>query len=346
MRLLIVSEKRRIAGYSKFAEALDQFGVEAICVHDLQHCYLSESKPLHVIPVPKLLRLVKRFNPDAIMTDSSRYVPYMAKLVSRSVFLHVRGDPWSESYVDRVMYPSISARAYTTYLVAAKTLGIRCVDLILPNCEWLQRKIAQNLPNHPNQVLYVGISPEEWVPNRNRTFDVRHPAVAGVLSFGIYAKVSGLLRFARVVKKMPDVSFFFAGSGPYLDLIKQNCPRNMFLIGRISKPEVKKLLERCDVFVHPSGLDALPRSVKEASLMEKPIVASNVGGIPEIVIDNQTGYLCNNKDVDQWTGKIRFLLDNPDIAKKFGKKARQFVARTFDWREIARAFVKDVGAFR
>jgi glycosyltransferase involved in cell wall biosynthesis len=78
---------------------------------------------------------------------------------------------------------------------------------------------------------------------------------------------------------MPEVNFYFAGDGPYFNLVKQNCPPNMLLIGRVSEPEVKKLLESGDIFVHPSGLDALPRIVKEASLMEKPIVASNVGGI-------------------------------------------------------------------
>jgi glycosyltransferase involved in cell wall biosynthesis len=92
--------------------------------------------------------------------------------------------------------------------------------------------------------------------------------------------------------------------------------------------------------VHPSGLDVLPRSVKEASLMEKPIIASNVGGIPEIVKNNQTGYVCGIDDVDQWIGKIRFLLDNPDVARRFGKNARESVIETFGWRKIAERFIK------
>ena len=110
--------------------------------------------------------------------------------------------------------------------------------------------------------------------------------------------------------------------------------------------EIKKLLESGDIFVHPSGLDALSRSVKEASLMEKPIIASDVGGIPEIVKNNETGYLCKIDDVDQWIGKIRFLLDNQDIARKFGKNAREFVIETFNWRKIAKSFLENLKAFR
>jgi glycosyltransferase involved in cell wall biosynthesis len=212
---------------------------------------------------------------------------------------------------------------------------LRKIDLFLPNSKWLQKQVKQQFPDHPTQVLYVGINAGKWVPSQNTPFKVKHPAVVGVFPLVIYQKVSGLLKFTRVIRKMPDVNFYFAGDGPYFNLIKQNCPPNMFLIGRVSEPGVKKLLESGDIFVHPSELDALPRVVKEASLMEKPIVASNIGGIPEIVINNQTGYLCEIDNVDQWIGKIRFLLDNLDVARRFGKNARKFVKKTFDWRKIA-----------
>jgi glycosyltransferase involved in cell wall biosynthesis len=144
---------------------------------------------------------------------------------------------------------------------------------------------------------------------------------------------------------MPDVNFYFAGDGSYLPLVKAHCPSNMFLIGKATENEVQSLLESGDLFVHPSGLDALPRSVKEASLMEKPIVASDVGGIPEIVKDNHTGYLCKINEAEQWIEKIRYLLDNPSVARRFGRNAREFVIRTFDWRKIAVDFVSNLKSF-
>ena len=344
MRFLIVSTKQRLADYIEFVEALDSLGVEANCVRNSKYCFLSEYRPLHVIPIPRLLGLVKRFNPDFIMTDSLGYIPRMTKLVNQRVFLHMRGDAWSESYWDRAMYPSLFARMYKHYLGAISDL--EKVGLILPNSKWLQERVRQHLPNHPTQVLYVGIDAGKWVPSHNTTFNVKHPAVVGVFPFAIYAKVVGLLKFVRIIRKMPDVNFYFAGDGPYLNLIKQNCPSNMFLIGRVSRSGVKELLGSGDIFVHPAGLDALPRSVKEASLMEKAIIASNVGGIPEIVKNNETGYLCNISDVDQWIGKIRFLLDNSGVARRFGKNAREFVKNTFNWRKIAESFLSNLKYFR
>lgn len=342
MRFLIVSGKGRLADYTDFVEVLGHFGVEAICVDSLKYCSLSESGPLYVVPTPKLLKLIKQFNPDIVMTDSPYYIPYVTKLVSRCVFFHMRGDMWSESDVDRAMYPSIFARMYTSYLATIRTPSIGGVDLILPNSKWLQKSVERRLPNHPSQVLYVGINSGKWVPTKEKSFHFRHPAVAGVFPFNIYAKMSGLLKFTRVIRKMPDVNFYFAGDGPYQNLVRRNCPPNMFLAGRVSDCEIRRMLDSCDLFVHPSGLDALPRCVKEASLMEKPIVASNVGGIPEIVRNNQTGYLCNIDDVNEWIGKIRFLIDNPDIGRKFGKSAREFVAYTFNWKKIAEDFLKNL----
>jgi glycosyltransferase involved in cell wall biosynthesis len=346
MRLLIVASKQRLGDYREFVEALDSFGTEAVCVPELKYCFLSQFRPLHILPVPKLLRLVKRFNPDFIITDSAYYIPHMAKLIGQRVLFHLRADLWSELYFDGAMYPSFSVRMYTHYLAAITDLSIKKVDLILPNSKWLQKQVKKRLLNPPTQVLYVGIDSQKWVPSHNPTFNVKHPAVVGVFPFNKYLKVLGLLKFTGVIKKMPDVNFYFAGNGCYFNLIKQNCPSNMSLIGGVSRSGVKKLLGSGDIFVHPSGLDALPRSVKEASLMEKPIIASNVGGIPEIVKNNQTGYLCNINNVNEWIRKIRFLLDNPDVARRLGKNGRKFVIETFDWRKIAESFLENLRAFR
>jgi glycosyltransferase involved in cell wall biosynthesis len=345
MRLLIVSTKKNMPGYIEFVEALYSLGVEATCVHDLKYCFLLESKPFNIVPFPRLLKLIKRFNPDFIINDSLLHVVDMEKAVNQRVLFHMRGT-WNELYWDRTMYPSLFVRMYAHYVVAKSTSSLKKADLILPNSKALQEQVNQHLPNRPTRVLYVGIDAEKWVPSHSITLNLKHPAVIGVFPFTIYKKVTGFLKFTRVIRKMPDVNFYFAGDGPYFNLIKQSCPPNLFLIGRVSELGVKKLLEGGDIFVHPSGLDALPRSVKEASLMEKPIIASNAGGIPEIVKNNQTGYLCEIDDVDQWIGKIRFLLDNPDVSRKFGKNARKFVKETFDWRKIAESFLKTLKAFK
>ena len=342
MRLLIVSTEQRCTSYFEFREALLSLGVEEVCVVDASSCFLSKFRPLHIIPFPRLLKQIKDFNPDFVLTDLLYYVTHMAKLVSRPVFFHMRGDPWSESYWDNAMHPSTFVRIYKNYLTKIFLPMIRKADLIFANSKWLEEKIQRHLPNHPTRTLYTGISPEKWVMNNNTKCNFEHPAALSVFPFNIYAKVLGLLKFMRVIEKMSDINFYFVGDGPYFQIVKQKTPSNMFLVGKASVSEVRKMLDSCDIFVHPSGSDVLPRTVKEASLMEKPIVASNIGGIPEIVKDNETGYLCDIDKTDEWIEKIRFLLDNPNIARRLGKNACEYVKETFNWKKIAKDFLENL----
>jgi glycosyltransferase involved in cell wall biosynthesis len=341
MKLLIVCDDDKIHDYSLFSNALFKFGIDTTCVRSYEYCFVSPAKVRGLIPSPKMLGLIKRINPDIILADIPYYTLHLSKLVNRFVILHLRYDVWSEADVDKNTLPSFYSRVYTGYLASIKETCIKKADLVLLNSHWLQSEFKKHLPNQLNNVLYVGTDSKEWVPcGSNKRLILKRPAVAGIFQLGEFHKVLGLISFTKVIKRMPDVNFYFAGSGPYLSMLEKYRPPNMFLLGKLKKPEVKALLESCDVFVHPAGLDALPRAVREASLLEKPIVASNVGGIPEIVRNNETGYLCEINNIDQWVEKIRFLLDNPNQANEFGKNAREYVLWKFDWERLAGDFVK------
>jgi glycosyltransferase involved in cell wall biosynthesis len=348
MKILIVSTTQRLSGYYSFVDALISEGAEATCVHDIDYCYLCETKPFYVIPVPKLLKVIKEYRPDFVLTDSPYYVLQMTKILGRNALFHMRGGEegsLTERAYDIALYPDIFARVYTNYLSKIIVPSMKKADFILPNSKWLQTQFKQVLPNHPNFVLYVGITPEDWSQKGNGGLRLKQPSVVGVFQFSIYAKVVGFLKFMKVAERMPHVNFYFAGDGPYLNSAKLHSPANVIFLGKLPTTEVKKLLETGDLFVHPSGLDALPRSIKEASLMEKAVVASNIGGIPEIVQNGQTGFLCDLDDYDEWVERINFLLEHPDVARRFGKDGRKFVVEKFSWRTIAHDFLRNMNTF-
>lgn len=83
------------------------------------------------------------------------------------------------------------------------------------------------------------------------------------------------------------------------------------------------------MYLLASGLDAFPTSVLEASLMQKPVVASRVGGVSEVVRDGHTGYTIPNGATEMWIRTIRSVLVNMTLARTLGRNGRRWVLENF-----------------
>jgi glycosyltransferase involved in cell wall biosynthesis len=83
--------------------------------------------------------------------------------------------------------------------------------------------------------------------------------------------------------------------------------------------------------VFPSWNEGLPNVVKEASASALPIVATKVGGIPEIVEDGATGFLVPARDVDALREAIKTLVRDAELRSRFGMEARRRVCRDYDY---------------
>jgi len=112
-------------------------------------------------------------------------------------------------------------------------------------------------------------------------------------------------------------------------------------MGNLEYPnEIKKFFSSIDVYLLLSGLEGLGQSVIESMLMKKPVIASNIGGIPEIVIDGETGFLVNLGDSNQIVHLINDLLSKPDLVKKITTKAEENVKMNYSWESIAKKFLE------
>ena len=82
-----------------------------------------------------------------------------------------------------------------------------------------------------------------------------------------------------------------------------------------------------------------PLTLQEAQLMKKPVVATNVGGIPELMKNNETGFLVERDDADGWIEKLSLLINDREKRKTMGEDGRKFVEENFNWEKIAREFL-------
>jgi glycosyltransferase involved in cell wall biosynthesis len=152
-----------------------------------------------------------------------------------------------------------------------------------------------------------------------------------------------MLILKKVLEKMPDVNFYWAGGGPFQNRIlsELNTYENFHWLGHLEYPDkVREFFSEIDVYALVTGMDLASLSLKEAQLMRKPVIATNVGGNPEMMIDGKTGFLVEQGNPEQLIGKIRLLLGDKKLAKDMGDNGRKFICDTFNWELIAKNFIK------
>jgi glycosyltransferase involved in cell wall biosynthesis len=96
-----------------------------------------------------------------------------------------------------------------------------------------------------------------------------------------------------------------------------------------TQEDIPGILSVFDLFLLPSLWEGFPTSILEAMAMKKPVIASAVGGIPEIIVPDKTGILIPPQNPDALADAILFLLNNPDIASKMGEAGYERVRRCF-----------------
>ena len=92
-------------------------------------------------------------------------------------------------------------------------------------------------------------------------------------------------------------------------------------------------------------MDLAPLSLKEAQLMRKPVIATNVGGNPEMMIDGKTGFLVEQGNAEQLIEKFELLLTDLDISKRMGDEGRKFIEDTFSWETVTKNFIDTIESY-
>ena len=95
------------------------------------------------------------------------------------------------------------------------------------------------------------------------------------------------------------------------------------------KPDAAMLMYAFDLFVLPSWIEGLPVTIMEAMAAGKPVIATPVGGVPELVLDGETGLLVPPRDPNRLAKAITNLLQHPEEAKRMGNRGRERVRTGF-----------------
>jgi glycogen(starch) synthase len=141
----------------------------------------------------------------------------------------------------------------------------------------------------------------------------------------------------KVFRRFPNARFVIAGEGPDSEELKAKtislglAPWVDFL-GGVPPHSVPHLLNDATVVVMPSRIEGFGLVALEAAMMGRPVVAARVGGLPEVVVDGQTGLLVEQCDTDAFAREISRLLGDHEMAKRFGEAAWRRAQKLFDWK--------------
>ena len=122
--------------------------------------------------------------------------------------------------------------------------------------------------------------------------------------------------------------------------IDEKTIHKIMYIGKQKLHEMLEWYQKASIFILPSLSEAFPITNLEALSCGTPVIASNVGGIPEAVQDRKNGILVPPSNVVKLAENIQYLLDNEDIRKKFGKEGRKWIVKNFSSEILMKALLQ------
>jgi len=151
--------------------------------------------------------------------------------------------------------------------------------------------------------------------------------------------VKGLSKMFK--EKRSKVSFLVAGAGAEENELSEN----VVTTGEVPYEEVPKILVAADIVLVPFPDNevshaASPLKLFEGMAMQKPIVASKVSGIEEIITHNKNGVLVDPNNLSEWYEAVSFLLNSKLFAKRLSENARQLVKERYNWVSLAEEYEK------
>jgi glycosyltransferase involved in cell wall biosynthesis len=311
--------------------------------------------------VSTISMLTERYSIDVVEIEESfgwAFGIAQAKIVPVVVRLH---GPWflNGSFDDS---PSLASRAR----IEAEGLGIRAATMITaPSAD-----VLINVRAHYN----LRLDSARVIPNPMEVDAEAAPWQAGtcdpnrMLYVGRFDRRKGgdivLRAFAKLAELRPDLRLSFVGpdagvheSGERLSFnqfVRRNIPdfcwSRIDFRGQLSHEDVMALRNEHLFTIVASQFEILPYAVLEAMALGCPIIASNVGGIPELIKDHETGLLFTSQSVEELTSACAKLLDDHALASALGAQAKEHCTVRFNAQRIAletlSAYRASIEAFR
>jgi glycosyltransferase involved in cell wall biosynthesis len=154
-----------------------------------------------------------------------------------------------------------------------------------------------------------------------------------------------LAAMPTVLSRFKGAKLVIVGGGEqfvYLQNLSESLgvKNSVIFTGEIPHERITDAFAAADILVLPSIFESFGIVLIEAQAMGKPVVCTRVGGVPEALIEKETGIIVEPRRPDQLAEAIISILSNPKMAKSMGEKGRKFVEENFDWQKTVSKIVE------
>jgi glycosyltransferase involved in cell wall biosynthesis len=269
----------------------------------------------------RLARLLRRRRADVLHTHTLAAANILSRLAARAAGVPVV----SHLHIENHFRPG-TRRLLAGLDNATARLAARLVAVSEDTRRAYER---QGYPRGRIEVVYNGVD----VP-ANGGFRRNEPARIGEIAR--LCDVKGQRELLQAVARLPEARLVLAGrdleqGGAFQDSLERESEQ-LGIRERVEfgfHEDVPALLESLDVVALPSWTEGLPVVLLEAMAHARPVVATPVGGTPELVVDGETGLLVPPRDPEALAAALRRLLEDPDLARRLGEAGRTRVAERF-----------------
>lgn len=190
----------------------------------------------------------------------------------------------------------------------------KLIDLIICPSDFLNQKLRTNsLLVQKTITLHNFIDTDTMLCKNKEDY---------IIYFGRYSYEKGIELLLEICRRLPDIPFVFAGSGPLEDQV--NNIENIRNVGFLTGERLRDTISKARISIFPSVCyENCPFSVIESQMYGTPLIAANIGGVPEIIKDGETADLFESGNADDLQEKILKLWNDRERLEKYTKNCRE-----------------------
>jgi glycosyltransferase involved in cell wall biosynthesis len=265
---------------------------------------------------------------------------YLSHIFKVKIILHIHSSRFEDFFIDSAGFKKKVIEFF-----------LKKVDIIVLLCNKWKKQIENKFALKNVTIIHnpVPLDISSLELNKDRS----NLDSAKILFLGFLIRSKGIYDIVEIADKLKDSSFahkiIICGKGEEeKDLrrkIKEKNLTNIEFLGWVSGQTKNDLLRTSDIFLLPSYKEGMPIAILEAMAFGLPIISTNIAGIPDLVIDNENGYLINTGDISGFVDKIEILIKCPAKRKSFGKRSR-LISENFridkiseSWRDLYQSVI-------